>query len=99
MPHQLLSRILTDMKPVVKPTSYAVSLMKRLALSDYHDIKLLTDCIRNVLSIRCAVLMSANLATEASQENYCEATICIDDSKMGSELKKLSRRITSEVWL
>lgn len=33
--------------------------------------------------------MGANLATEVSQENYCEATIGIDDPKMGSELKKL----------
>ncbi|KAH8867341.1 Glycerol-3-phosphate dehydrogenase [NAD(+)], cytoplasmic [Schistosoma japonicum] len=89
MPHQFLNRTLAEMKPVVKPTSCAISLMKGLALSDVHGIRLLTDCIRDVLNIPCAALMGANLATEVSQENYCEATIGVDDPKMGSELKKL----------
>nr|AAX26854.1 unknown [Schistosoma japonicum] len=68
MPHQFLNRTLAEMKPVVKPTSCAISLMKGLALSDVHGIRLLTDCIRDVLNIPCAALMGANLATEVSQE-------------------------------
>ncbi|KAK4475216.1 hypothetical protein MN116_002294 [Schistosoma mekongi] len=89
MPHQFLNRTLAEMKPAVKPTSCAVSLMKGLALSDVHGIRLLSDCIRDKLNIPCAALMGANLANEVSEENYCEATIGIDDPKMGSELKKL----------
>ncbi|CAH8653212.1 unnamed protein product [Heterobilharzia americana] len=89
MPHQFLDKTLSAMKSDVKPSAYAVSLMKGLALSDDHGIRLLTDCIREILKIPCAALMGANLATEVSQENYCEATIGIDDAQIGSELKKL----------
>ncbi|CAH8626824.1 unnamed protein product [Heterobilharzia americana] len=77
MPHQFLDKTLSAMKSDVKPSAYAVSLMKGLALSDDHGIRLLTDCIREILKI------------PFSQENYCEATIGIDDAQIGSELKKL----------
>uniref|UniRef100_A0AA85JLB1 Glycerol-3-phosphate dehydrogenase [NAD(+)] n=1 Tax=Trichobilharzia regenti TaxID=157069 RepID=A0AA85JLB1_TRIRE len=89
MPHQFLSHTLSQMKSAVKKGAYAVSLMKGLALSDDHGIRLLTDCIREILEIPCAVLMGANLAVEVSQENYCEATIGAVDAHIGSELKTL----------
>lgn len=60
-----------------------------LALSNEQGIRLLTDLIREELGIPCAVIMGANLASEVSQENYCEATIGAKDLTIGRELKML----------
>ncbi|VDP81351.1 unnamed protein product [Echinostoma caproni] len=89
MPHQFLHKTCLQIKPVLKPGAYGVSLIKGLALSNEQGIRLLTDLIREELQIPCAVIMGANLATEVSQENYCEATIGAKDLSIGRELKLL----------
>ena len=38
-------------------------------------LDLVSNAIRKLLSIECAVLMGANIAPEVARENYCEATI------------------------
>ncbi|GAA49767.1 glycerol-3-phosphate dehydrogenase (NAD+) [Clonorchis sinensis] len=89
LPHQFLQRVCHQMKPALKQGVYGVSLMKGLALSEKGCIRLLTDLIREQLSIPCAVMMGANLASEVSQEYYCEATIAAASLDMGRELKQL----------
>ncbi|KAA3678933.1 glycerol-3-phosphate dehydrogenase (NAD+) [Paragonimus westermani] len=89
LPHQFLRRTCAQLKPVVKKGAYAVSLMKGLAMSGENGIRLLTDMIREELSVPCAVMMGANLASEVSQEYFCEATIGASDGKIGTELKSL----------
>lgn len=89
VPHQFLKRLCTQIKPHLKPSAYGLSLMKGLAASGEHGIQLLTDLIREELHIPCAVMMGANLASEVSTENYCEATIGASDVAVGSELKAL----------
>ena len=37
-------------------------------------ILLISDVIRNILNIPCAILMGANIANEVALENYCEAS-------------------------
>ncbi|KAA0186072.1 Glycerol-3-phosphate dehydrogenase [NAD(+)] cytoplasmic [Fasciolopsis buskii] len=89
LPHQFLQKACAQIKSVLKPGAYGVSLIKGLALSNEQGIRLLTDLIREELGIPCAVIMGANLASEVSQENYCEATIGAKDLTIGRELKML----------
>ncbi|CAL8098208.1 unnamed protein product [Calicophoron daubneyi] len=89
LPHQFLGKVCQQLKPVIKKTAYGVSLIKGLATSGDSGIRLLTDMIREELSIPCAVMMGANLASEVSRENYCEGTIGASDPVIGMEIKKL----------
>ena len=44
-------------------------------MAEGGGILLISDVIRNLLGIPCAILMGANIANEVALENYCEATV------------------------
>jgi len=50
---------------------------------------LISDVIKNILSIECAVLMGANLAGEVAEEKFCETTIGCRNKEIGKVLKDL----------
>ena len=48
--------------------------MQGLDISD-KGLDLVSNVIRRLLNIECAVLMGANIAPEVAKEEFCEATI------------------------
>ncbi len=48
--------------------------MQGLDISD-KGLDLVSNVIRKLLNIECAVLMGANIASEVAKEDFCEATI------------------------
>ncbi|XP_013413079.1 glycerol-3-phosphate dehydrogenase [NAD(+)], cytoplasmic isoform X1 [Lingula anatina] len=88
LPHQFVRRICSNLQGHIKPTAVAISLIKGF---DVHDkgLELISNVVRTMLSIDCAVLMGANIASEVAGENYCEATIGCKKPDFGKLLKKL----------
>ena len=50
---------------------------------------LISELIRDTMSIDCSVLMGANLANEVADEKFCETTIGCRDESQGQDFKLL----------
>ncbi|ANZ75813.1 BA75_01984T0 [Komagataella pastoris] len=74
VPHQFLSRILTQLKGKIKPTARAISCLKGLNV-EKNSCQLLSTQIENELNIHCGVLSGANLAPEIARECWSETTV------------------------
>lgn len=90
IPHQFVKKICDQLKGQIKSSAVAISLIKGVSVGQGGGIHLISEIIRDNLSIDVAVLMGANLAPEVANENFCEATIGTKDVKgTGNELKTL----------
>ncbi|EPZ36414.1 Glycerol-3-phosphate dehydrogenase-like protein [Rozella allomycis CSF55] len=69
VPHQI--------KNVVSRNAKAISLIKGIDVNVGGGIVLISEVIKDSLSVDVSVLMGANIANEVAQEKFCEATIGI----------------------
>jgi glycerol-3-phosphate dehydrogenase (NAD+) len=88
VPHQFVKGICKQLQGKLKQGALAVSLIKGLDISE-KGLDLISNVIRQMLKIECAVLMGANIAPEVARENYCEATIGCMNRDMGRLLKEV----------
>ncbi|XP_054161879.1 glycerol-3-phosphate dehydrogenase [NAD(+)], cytoplasmic-like [Oppia nitens] len=89
VPHAFVPRICQNLKGNIKPTAVGISLIKGFGETPNGGIELISDVIKNILSIDCTVLMGANLAGEVADEKFCETTIGSRNKDNGILLKEL----------
>jgi glycerol-3-phosphate dehydrogenase (NAD+) len=75
VPHAFVPRLCEQLKGKVKPSAIGLSLCKGFGETPGGGIVLISDVIKNILSIEVSVLMGANLANEVADEQFCESTI------------------------
>ncbi|KAK7092491.1 hypothetical protein V1264_008229 [Littorina saxatilis] len=83
LPHQFVRGVCNQLKDKMKEGTVAVTLIKGFDVAEGGGILLISDVIRNLLNIPCAILMGANIANEVAKENYCEATVGCKDPELG----------------
>jgi glycerol-3-phosphate dehydrogenase (NAD+) len=50
-------------------------LLKGFYVNPDGKVDLISNMVKGLLGIECAVVMGANIANEVASENFCEATI------------------------
>lgn len=88
VPHQFLKRICGSLKGNIKSSAIGISLIKGIDCTP-QGLKLISDAIRESLSIDVSVLMGANIANEVAAEKFCETTIGCQIKDNGLTFKKL----------
>ncbi|RWS09660.1 glycerol-3-phosphate dehydrogenase [NAD(+)]: cytoplasmic-like isoform X1 [Dinothrombium tinctorium] len=88
LPHQFVPNTCKPLIGKIKPNAVGLSLIKGFG-EENGNIILISNQIRSILNIECAVLMGANLANEVADEKFCETTIGCADSRAGKVLKDL----------
>jgi len=88
IPHQFLNRICQSLKGNIKSSAVGISLIKGIDVTP-SGLKLISDHIRDSLSIDVSVLMGANIASEVAAEKFCETTIGCQNKENGILFKKL----------
>ncbi|CAG2173633.1 unnamed protein product [Oppiella nova] len=89
VPHAFVPRICNSLKGKIKSTAVGISLIKGFGETPNGGIELISDVIKNILSIDCAVLMGANLAGEVAEEKFCETTVGCRNKANGIVFKEL----------
>ncbi|EDO18061.1 hypothetical protein Kpol_1045p48 [Vanderwaltozyma polyspora DSM 70294] len=74
IPHQFLSRIVSQLKGHVPPTVRAISCLKGFELGD-KGVQLLSSFITDELNIQCGALSGANIAMEVAKKKWSETTV------------------------
>jgi glycerol-3-phosphate dehydrogenase (NAD+) len=87
-PHQFVHGLCKKIQLVIKPTAFAISLIKGMHLSP-DGPQLISAMIRRMMKIECSVLMGANIATEIKPGSLCEATIGAHFPEQGVYFKDL----------
>uniref|UniRef100_U3ET44 Glycerol-3-phosphate dehydrogenase [NAD(+)] n=1 Tax=Micrurus fulvius TaxID=8637 RepID=U3ET44_MICFL len=88
VPHQFIGKLCEQMKGHTKKETIGISLIK--GVDEGPDgLKLISDIIREQLSIEMSVLMGANIANEVAEEKFCETTIGCKNLQHGQILKEL----------
>ncbi|KAK9407147.1 glycerol-3-phosphate dehydrogenase [Crotalus adamanteus] len=88
VPHQFIGKLCEQMKGHIKKEAIGISLIK--GVDEGPDgLKLISDIIREQLSIEMSVLMGANIANEVADEKFCETTIGCKNAQHGQILKEL----------
>uniref|UniRef100_A0A8C4QAZ4 Glycerol-3-phosphate dehydrogenase [NAD(+)] n=1 Tax=Eptatretus burgeri TaxID=7764 RepID=A0A8C4QAZ4_EPTBU len=88
VPHQFIRNICKQLKDHLTPTTIGVSLIKGIDEGP-SGLKLISDIIREELSIDMSVLMGANIASEVADGKFCETTIGSKNKQNGMLLKNL----------
>ncbi|KAI3382892.1 hypothetical protein SNEBB_003574 [Seison nebaliae] len=90
VPHQFVPRLCNEMKGNIKKDAFALSLIKGIDINTTTSgLMLVSDHIRQILNIKCSVLMGANIASEVAAELFCETTIGSHEREHGRVFKKL----------
>lgn len=89
IPHKFVPGVCKPLKEKVKPNAVGISLIKGFGEGPDGKFVLISNQIQELLSIKCAVLMGANLAIEVAQDRFCETTIGCEDAEAGSVLQQL----------
>ena len=87
-PHQFVHSLCKKIQLVIKPTAFAISLIKGMNLRP-DGPQLISAMVRRMLKIECSVLMGANIATEVKPGSLCEATIGAHFPEQGVYFKDL----------
>jgi len=88
LPHQFIRGVCRSIAGKIKPDALAISLCKGLDESN-QGIDLLSNAIRNMLNIECAVVMGANIASEVGNQEFCETTIGCKDKVRAAVIKEM----------
>jgi len=88
VPHQFIKRICAPIIGKLKPGAIGISLIKGMDHTD-KGLRLISDIIREILSIDVSVLMGANIASEVAEEKFCETTIGCHNMENGQLFKRL----------
>ncbi len=88
LPHQFIHNICKQIQLVVKPTAFAISLIKGMHIA-LDGPKLISSMVRRMLGVECSVLMGANLAHEVKPGGLCESTIASHFREQGDLFKEL----------
>uniref|UniRef100_A0A8C5QIW5 Glycerol-3-phosphate dehydrogenase [NAD(+)] n=1 Tax=Leptobrachium leishanense TaxID=445787 RepID=A0A8C5QIW5_9ANUR len=74
IPHQFINKICQDIAGKVHKEALGITLIKGIDEGP-EGLKLISDIIREKMSIDVSVLMGANIANEVAAEKFCETTI------------------------
>uniref|UniRef100_A0A6F9DET1 Glycerol-3-phosphate dehydrogenase [NAD(+)] n=1 Tax=Phallusia mammillata TaxID=59560 RepID=A0A6F9DET1_9ASCI len=88
VPHQFIRGFCEKLKDHVKPDAIGISLIKGMDHTK-EGLQLISDVIKNILSIDVSVLMGANIASEVADEKFCETTIGCTVDANGQIFKRL----------
>ncbi|EDV91565.1 GH13333 [Drosophila grimshawi] len=85
-PHGYVKSYCNILEDYVKPTAYAVSLVKGLEHTIDGELNLYSHTIAERLQIPCYSMMNANSAMEMAQGKLCEMTVGCDNDAHAKEL-------------
>lgn len=88
LPHQFMTNTCKPLVGKIKPTAFGVSLCKGFYVNPAGKVDLISNMVKELLNIDCAVVMGANIANEVAQESFCEATIGSKNVEHGTLLKE-----------
>jgi len=88
VPHQFINGLCGALKGKIKSDCVGISLIKGMDHSD-KGLRLISEIIREFLSIDVCVLMGANIASEVAAEKFCETTIGCTKKENGDVFKRL----------
>ncbi|KAI8611772.1 NAD-dependent glycerol-3-phosphate dehydrogenase C-terminus-domain-containing protein [Chytriomyces sp. MP71] len=74
IPHQFVKGACDQIRGHVSPHARAISLIKGVDVSK-SGLRLISDIIKENLTMDVSVLMGANIANEVAEEKFCEATV------------------------
>ena len=87
-PHQFVHKLCKQIQLIVKPTAFAISLVKGMHVG-HEGPQLISAMVRRMLHIECSVLMGANIATEIKPGSLCESTLGAHFPEQGKCFKEL----------
>merc|ERR1712060_691133 len=88
LPHQFLPSLMPKIRESVVPGAKCLSAIKGISF-DENGVVLISNIIRNELTVDCSVLMGANIANEIAADQFCETTIGYKEPSNG-ELFRLA---------
>ena len=68
--------------------NFLILIWKGFYVNDAGSVDLISNMVKSLLKIDCAVVMGANIANEVASEQFCEATIGCRDTENGLLLKE-----------